>query len=800
MLEGLTRDEVRKRIRAHQVNEQIDKSAKTNKDIVKENVLTYFNLIFLVLAILCVIAGSWNSLTFLPVIIANALIGILQQIHAKKVLDELSILNEPNCVALRDGKEESIPIQELVLDDIVHLTAGSQIPADAKVVEGRINVNEALLTGEADEIEKNPGDELMSGSFVVSGECYAILIRVGADSYISKLMNRAKKMKTGESSQMIRAIDGLLKVIGIILIPIGMALYYQSYVSQGNDFSSSITSMVAALIGMIPEGLYLLVSIALATSATKLATRQVMLHDMKSTETLARVDVLCVDKTGTITDNSMLVADVICARAMDDEEKRKMVALCGDYVASLSDNNITMDALRNYFKARNGLSCQDAFPFSSTYKYSSVKFEMGTYVLGAPEFVMTSDYESVQKKVEKYAAKGYRVMIFGRVMGRRGHKGEKNIDISREGLSDYEVEPIFYLCLQNPLRETAVETFSYFAKQDVRVIVISGDNPMTVSEVAKSAGIKDGEKFVNSATLTSDKMISEAVEKYTVFGRTTPEQKQKIVRALKAKGHTVAMTGDGVNDILAMKSADCSVAMAAGSDAAAQAAQVVLLDSDFAHMPEIVAEGRRTINNIQRSATLFLVKNIFSILLAVFSIASVLTYPLKPAQISLISAFNIGIPAFFLAFEPNNKRIQGSFIKVVLVRAMPAALTDFFAIAALVVFGQTFGVSEMDISVASTFLLAIVGFMILVNISKPMNAYHFAVTAGCVIGLMITAYLFNDLFEITSISKECIMLFVVFAIATEPCMRYLTKFAEWVEERMLERQTVQKNKKARRLA
>lgn len=788
MQQGLTQEQVQTQIKRHLVNVQMDKSAKSTKDIVKENTLTYFNLIFTVIAILCIIAGSWNSLTFLPVIVANTLIGIVQQLHAKKVLDKLSILNEPNAKVVRDGVEKEVPIQRLVLGDIIHLTSGAQIPADARVVEGTVNVNEALLTGEADEIEKLPDAELMSGSFVVSGDCYAELIRVGNESYISKLMNKAKQLKSVETSEMIKSIDTLLKVIGVILIPIGIALFYQGFVSQGQTFTASVESMVAALIGMIPEGLYLLVSIALATSATKLATEHVMLHDMKSTETLARVDVLCVDKTGTITDNSMLVADVIAAREMEDEEKVFLAKLCSDYVANLSDNNITMQALRSHFTETTGRKAEAAFPFSSKYKYSSVQFEEGTFVLGAPEMVMTEDMPLVEKRVTKYAKRGNRVMIFGRVSGIRGEKtatGKTKVyPISTSGLSDYVIEPLFYICLQNPLRENAFDTFSYFAKQDVRVVVISGDSPLTVSEVAKKAGIADADKYVNSATLTSDKMIASAVNEYTVFGRTTPEQKQKIVKALKKAGHTVAMTGDGVNDILAMKSADCSIAMAAGSDAAAQAAQVVLLDSDFSHMPDIVGEGRRTINNIQRSATLFLVKNVFSILLALFSIINVLSYPLQPAQVSLISMFNIGIPAFFLAFEPNNKRVRGSFIKTVIIRAMPAALTDFFAIAALVVFGHTFGVSETDISVASTFLLAIVGFMILINISQPMNMFHSIVLGGCIVGLGFTAYFFNGLFDISYISTECIMLFVVFAIATEPCMRYLTRLAEWIEEKV----------------
>ncbi|MCR5785985.1 MAG: HAD-IC family P-type ATPase [Eubacterium sp.] len=772
IMTGLTTAEAIKRAKEGYSNIQTDKSAKTAKDIVKENVFTYFNLIFLILAILLIIAGAFKELTFLPIVIANALIGIIQELHAKKVLDELSVLNEPTSIVIRDGEKRKISIEKLVLGDIVELSAGNQIPADGQVCAGEIYVNEALLTGESDEIVKRSGDSVMSGSFVVSGKCLIKLTKVGEEAYISKLTAKAKTLKGGERSEMIRAINRLVMIAGVLIVPIGIGLFYQSFNVQSLGFSESVTSMVAALIGMIPEGIYLLVSIALAISATRLAKKKIMLHDMKSTETLARVDVLCVDKTGTITDNSMLVAKVKPAEGYKAEED-KYKKLVGDYINSLPDNNTSMDALRAFFTEYAGRRAKDIFPFSSKYKYSSVCFDEGIYVLGAPEFVLRSSYEKYADIIEGYAKKGFRVMIFGKYAGQ---------EVPKTGLSA-EVEPIFYLCLQNPIRENAVNTFAYFRRQGVEVKVISGDNPLTVSEVAKEAKIPNADKYIDASRLRNDADIEEAAVKYTVFGRTTPEVKQKLVKALKKAGRTVAMTGDGVNDILAMKSADCSIAMAQGSDAAAQASQVVLLDSDFSHMPEIVAEGRRTINNIERSATLFLVKNIFSLLLSVFSIVNVLVYPLVPSQVSLVSLFNIGIPAFFLAVEPNNKRIEGHFLKRVLIKAMPAALTDFFAIAAMVVFGNTFGVSEEDISVASTFLLAIVGFMILWRISSPMNKYHMWVIGGCIVGIIVSALCFNDLFSISSVSTHCIMLFVVFAIATEPFMRYLSRLFEWIEDK-----------------
>ena len=771
-------------------NIKVDNNAKTNKDIIKENVFTYFNLIFLIMAVLLIISGAWNSLTFLPVIICNSLIGIFQEIKAKKILDKLSVINQTTATAIRDGFEDIVPVDKLVLGDVVLLSAGSQICADAEVIQGEINVNEALLTGEADEIVKSKGSELMSGSFVVSGKCLARLSKVGADSYISKLMLKAKKVPQSEQSEMVKSINRIVVAAGIVIIPIGIALFIQSFYIQGNSFAETVPSVVAALIGMIPEGLYLLLSITLGLSTIRLAKNSVMLHDMRSIEALARVDTICVDKTGTITDNSMLVADAVLADNVIDEDGtilNSMKVLVSNYIGCVPDDNITMHALEDYFKEPVSRSCLSFHAFSSKYKYSSVQFEDATYLLGAPEFVLDANLDAYKDIINYYASKGLRVLCFAQYYG--GAEGTEAISYDSSNLSlpapdkslkGAVTKPLMFILLQNPVRKNAKETFEYFRKQGVDVKVISGDSPMTVSEVAKTAGIKGAEKYVDASRLKDDD-IPKAVREYTVFGRVSPEQKQKIIRSLKKDGHTVAMTGDGVNDILAMKDADCSVAMAAGSDAAIQAAQVVLLDSDFSRMPAIVSEGRRNINNIERTATLFLVKNIFSLLLAVFSIINVLVYPLQPSQITMVSLFNIGIPGFFLAMEPNNKRIEGHFLIKVILKALPAALTDFFAIAALVVFGNTFGVLPEDVSVASTFLLAIVGFIILTNISSPINSYRIKVIAGCVIGMLVAAIFFNDLFSISSVSVECVMLFVLFAIATEPFMRYLTQFFTFIE-------------------
>ncbi len=760
---GLSTEQVQQHITDGWENHAVSAPSKTTKEIIHSNVFTYFNLIFIVLALLLCLVGSFRDLTFLPVIIANTCIGIFQEIRAKKVLDNLTMLNAPTASVVRNSKISVVPAENLVLDDIVIFKAGNQICADAVVCNGEVQVNESLLTGESDEITKKPGDLLMSGSFIVSGECRARLDKVGEDAYISKLTLQAKEMNAQEQSEMIRSLDKLVKFVGIAIIPIGLLLFTQAFFFQHTAFRSSVTSTVAAIIGMIPEGLYLLASVALAVSSIRLAKKKVLLHDMKSIETLARVNVLCVDKTGTITENTMQVKDIIPTSRYDAQTMPPLETLLSDFASSMSSDNITMTAIKEHFRTPSGKTALSKTGFSSATKYSSVTFEDTAYVLGAPEFVLLDTYSDYKQEILSYASKGMRVLVFGTYDG-----------IIDGSLLQKPVTPLGYLLLANPIRKQAKETFSYFTTQGVDVKVISGDNPATVSEVAKEAGIAGAESFVDASTLISDEEMKQALLNNTVFGRVTPDQKRKFVHLLKESGKTVAMTGDGVNDVLALKDADCSIAMASGSEAAAQASQLVLLDSDFSCMPEVVLEGRRVVNNIERSASLFLVKNIFSFLLSLFSVVFMINYPLEPSQVSLISMFTIGIPAFFLALEPNKNIIEGHFLTNVLLKALPAGLTDVLAVGALVVFGQTFKVSSTDISTAATMLLAIVGFMILYNISAPMNPLRICILSGCMAGLLFCSLYLNDLFALTGMSKKCIMLFVVFAIATEPVLRYLT--------------------------
>lgn len=781
---GLTQAQVKERMEKGWSNAPVDSPSKTTKEIIISNVFTYFNLIFLVIAVLLLLVGAFRDLTFLPVIICNTLIGIIQEIRSKKVLDKLSVLNAPKATVVREGKLQTIPAEKAVLDDVVKFQAGNQICADATVIDGEVQVNESLLTGESDEITKKPGDTLMSGSFVVSGSCLGRLEQVGADSYISKLTLEAKATKEGEQSEMIRSLDKLVQIVGFLIIPIGIVLFGQQYLLGDSSIKTSMQAMVAAIIGMIPEGLYLLASVALVVSVMRLATKKVLVHDMKCIETLARVNVLCVDKTGTITENTMKVHDVVSLEPYEKEELPPLKELLGDFAHAMSKDNITMAAMQEYFTQGSGQVATSVTSFSSAFKYSSVTFHTTSYVLGAPEFVLRDDYEIYKETIESYGSEGYRVLVFGRYEGTPDGKALTEA-----------VVPYGLVLLANPIRKEAWETFQYFADQGVDIKVISGDNPVTVSKVASQAGIANADNYIDASQLKTPDDIKQAVLKYTVFGRVTPDQKRQFVRALKEAGKTVAMTGDGVNDVLALKDADCSIAMASGSDAAAQASQLVLLESNFSCMPSVVLEGRRVVNNIERSASLFLVKNIFSFLLSLFSMAFMITYPLEPSQISMVAMFTIGIPAFLLAMEPNKKMIEGHFLTNVLLKALPAGLTDVLIVGFLTVFGQTFGMSNEEISTAATLLLAIVGLMILFKISKPMNVFRWIVWSAMVAGLLFCVIFLKNLFGIGVMTRKCCMTLIVFAVSTEPLLRYISQIVAGIRKRVLRRREKRLDKK-----
>ena len=762
-LKGLTSFEVEERIRQGKINKNIDETDRPVWEIVKRNTFTFFNLIFAVIAILISLVQAWNQLIFLPIIVINTIVGIYQEIKAKRYLDQMTLLHAPQSTVIRNGQQEKIASDDLVEEDIIILKTGNQIVADARIVEGSIFVNESLLTGEADEIEKNVDNKLLSGSFVVSGEAKVILEKVGKDSYISKLTEQAKLVDHGEDSEMLRALNKLLKWVSFIILPIAVILFTQNYFVNHNTLQTSVVAMVAAVIGMIPEGLYLLTTIALTLSSVKLARNQVLLHNMKSIESLARVDVLCVDKTGTITEPRMSVEQVFVSPSSNISEA-KFMSLLSDYISANTDDNDTMKAIREFMLAKGDLQykmtgVKKIIPFLSKVKYSAVCFENESYLLGAPEIVLGKTYEKVSSEINHLLEEGFRVLVLA---------GTKEKIYDQLNLGAYALG---YVVLANPIRENAKSTFNYFAEQGVNIKVISGDNPQTVSAVAKRAGITGAERFIDANLLKTKEDLDQAVESYTVFGRVTPDQKRRLVQALKRKDHTVAMTGDGVNDILAMKSADCSIAMASGSDAATQVAQVVLLDSDFGHMTQVVTEGRRVVNNVQRSAILFLVKNLFSIILAIISAIFVFTYPLQASQLSLISLFTIGIPGFLLSLEENDKRIEKDFIKNVILKALPASLTEITAVLGVVIAGAAFKFTASEISTSAVILLAVVGFMILTKISAPLNRFKMGIIIFNIVGIIISGFMFNSLFSISKISLDSFVLVALLSLFSESLFR-----------------------------
>ena len=776
-LHGLSAQEVASRISQGKANTPVEPPSKSIGQIIFSNVFTYFNLIFAILAALLLTAGLHKDLVFLPLIICNSAIGIIQELRSKRLLDQLSVLNSPTAKVIRDGQEQKIPSDQLVLDDIVLFKAGDQIPADAEVISGKVSVNESLLTGESDEIIKESGAELMSGSFIVSGSCYAKLTHVGAESYISKLTLQAKTVNGVEESEMLRSMNKLLKVAGIILIPLGSLMFYQSFVTNHLTYAQSVKTTVAAVIGMIPEGLFLLCSVTLALSAMRLAKQKVLVHDMKCIETLARVNVLCVDKTGTITENTMRVTDVV---PLGDADRDMLTGLLSDFAAEQSADNITMSAIKQYFTTPTGAKIVSHTDFSSEFKYSSVTFEKAAYVLGAPERILRERYEQFREEIEFDSRKGYRVLAFARYSGTPDGKA----------LTE-DCEPLALILITNPIRKSAPATFKFFENEGVEVKVISGDNPITVSEVAKQAGIANAEKYVDASTLTTDEAIFEAMKNYTVFGRVTPDQKRKFVKTLQAQEKTVAMTGDGVNDILALKDADCSVAMASGSDAAVHTAQLVLLDSDFAHMTDVVMEGRQCVNNLERSGALFMVKNLFSVLLTIVALIRGITYPLTPSQITLISTFTIGLPAFLLSQVPDHFMIKGKFAQNVVQRALPGALTDLIVVMAMVTFGKIFEVSQAEITTASTLLLSIVGFLFLRHICKPHTSFKSAVRLLCIAGLMVAFRIFDSVFDMEPLSTQGWLLTINFGIMADTFMRFI-RYLLYNAEKMLLKMNIAK--------
>ena len=770
---GLSTKQVEKLTLEGKVNVSVGKQSKTIGQIIAGNVFTYFNLIFAVFAVLLALVRSYNNMTFVPVIIFNMLIGIIQEIRAKKVLDKLTVVNAPKTSVIRDGQLHTIDSETLVKGDLCVFSAGNQLSADAILVDGFVRVNESLVTGESDEVVKNAGDILLSGSFIVSGECKAVLTNVGLDAYAAKLAIEAKAGRKKQKTDMMESLDKLVKTIGVLIIPIGIGLFLQSRFAVGSTIKGSIDSMVASLVGMIPEGLYLLASVALVVSVMRLGKKNVLVHEMNCVETLARVNVLCVDKTGTITKPEMSVTHVeildYTADSGEAVDSHGVDRIIKNVVGAIGSDNATMEAIHKYYGVNEEKECDQVFPFSSQNKYSGARYGKDVYLLGAPEYLLLEAYPDYKKIIDKYSGNGERIVVFGKA----------NEEITGEAVTR-AITPMAFIILENEIRETAKDTFDYFKQQGVAIKVISGDNPVTASRVAIKAGIENATHYVDATTLKTDDDITQAVEKYTVFGRVIPEQKKKIIEAFKVAGNVVAMTGDGVNDVLALKCADCSVAMASGSEAASNAAQIVLLDSDFSKMPHVVGEGRRVVNNIKRSASLFLAKNIFSMLLTIFTLISVNLYPLYPTQLSFLGVFTIGIPAFFLALQPNKSLIKGDFLLNVVLKALPTGLTDFIVVTLITIYGNCTGLAHEQTATAATLVLLTVGMAALIRVCMPFDMIRVIVCIAMAGGIVFSMIFLRPLFAMVVLKGLTRNLTIIMMILSIPLYRYVCRMTAWL--------------------
>ncbi len=783
---GLTSAEVKERIASGQSN--VDASVKTRsiKEIFRDNICTLFNLINVILAIFVFFTGSYQNALFMLVIVINVCIGIVQEIRSKQVTDKLAIVSASSVTTLRDGEERELPVDQLVLDDVVRLGRGDQIPADAVVVEGDCLMNESLLTGESKPVRKQPGEELMSGSFVESGVVWARIIHVGNDNYAAKITNEAKEHKA-INSEIMTSLNKIIKYVSIFMFPVGALLFASGYFLRHTELNSTILSTVSAMVGMIPEGLILLTSTVLAVSVIRLAQSNVLVQQLYCIETLARVDTLCLDKTGTITTGNMKVSSIEVAKG-SAESLSQIEAAFASIAAADEDPNETALAIQRYFgmaaaneessASRKGLlhrlarettSDADApvqtelleatrsIPFSSEKKWSGAQFANGAcYVMGATQFVLASNPTALEELHSQLddLAEDARVLLLARVDG-----------FTEAGDVEGTPVPAGFICIQDEIRTTAAQTIAYFIEQGVTLKVISGDDPHTVSGIAQKVGVPNADRFVDASTLATDEEIAKAIEEYSVFGRVRPEQKKAFVLALQAAGHTVAMTGDGVNDVLALKASDCSVAMASGSDAARNVAQLVLVDNDFASMPKVVAEGRRSINNLQRSASLFLVKTLFSITAALLFIFLPWQYPFVPIQVTLISAFTIGLPSFVLALEPNHDRVRGHFLFNSVVHSIPGAICIVVTLIAVNLVSQTIlGLSYEQSSTVCVLLTAFVGVLLIIRLSIPFTPIRWALLFVVIAGIVLGSTLLGSLFEISPLTPEMIWILAVGAV------------------------------------
>lgn len=807
-LTGLTDEQVNQRIEEGRVNVDENPNTRTYKQIIRENTLTFFNFLNLVLLILVLMVGSYRNAFFVMIIVINTLIGIAQEIRAKKTIDKLAILTARKSVVIREGKKWTVPTEELVLDDIVCLKSGDQVPADAKILEGSIEVNESLLTGESDNLPKSEGDELFSGSFVTSGEACCQIIHVGKDNYASQITSEAKEFKR-HNSELRNSLNAILKVISIIIVPLGALLFYKQFYMVGNSFRDSVVSMVAGVLGMIPEGLVLLTSVALTLGALVLANRKTLVQELYCIETLARVDTLCLDKTGTITEGTMCVervepyhpgnrkkakdeedtdaedggenavSDKMQAENVPGEDITGIEKIVSNLMYVLKDQNATADALRKRFPAKKDMELEHVIPFSSDRKYSGAVFkDEGTYLMGAVQFIFPDRNEELTEHCRQYAEDGLRVLVLA-----RSSEMAEGTELP-EGL-----EPVALLLLTDVIREEAPETLKFFDSQEVDLKVISGDDPVTVAAIARRAGLKNADRYIDATMLETEEDIQKAVEEYSVFGRVTPQQKKEMVLALKSQGHTVAMTGDGVNDVLALKEADCSIAMAQGSDAAKNIANVVLLDSNFASMPHIVNQGRRVVNNIRTAASMFLIKTMFSVMLSLLTIFFGEAYPFEPIQMSLISACAVGIPTFLLAQENNYEKIDHTFLRHVFLNAFPAALTITSCVFAVMLVCQNVYHSNDMLNTACVLVTGWNYMAALKTVYAPLNRYRKVIIYGMQFIFFAAAVILQDLLFLGSLDFGMIILVFILMTFAPVLIDVITGWIKELYARSLDKET-----------
>ncbi len=748
---GLSEEEVRARVEAGQVNTASTVKTKSIKRIFYDNICTLFNAINVILFLALLIVGSYRNLLFIGVVFANTIIGIIQEIRSKKSVDTLTILTESKLDVLRDGKVVRLTKDELVLDDIIILSRGNQVPADCVVVQGSCKANESLLTGESDLIEKELGSELLSGSFIAAGTCYCRVNRVGAESYAAKINNEAKYIKKN-NSQILRSFKFIINICTAIIFPVGTMLFISDYFVHNQSLQRTVVSTVGALVGMIPGGMILLTSTVLAVSVIRLSKKKVLVNEMYCIETLARVDVICLDKTGTLTADSMNVHDVINLNSDHEQIKNALASV----VAASDEINATLQAISEYTEGVEPVKCKSFVPFSSETKWSGGCFANGkTYIIGAAEFVFSDKekYPEIFEKIDKIQ-ETVRIIVLA--------TSEQPVE---NGSLPGDLQPMALILIKDKLRDNVCETVNYFKEQGVTLKVISGDSVKTVKNIAIDTGIAGAENAVDMTTVKTDEELYEAAERCNVFGRVTPAQKKKLVIALKSHGHKVAMTGDGVNDVLALKEADCSVAMAAGSEAARNVSQLVLVNNDFGSMPHVVAEGRRTINNIERSSSLYLVKTIYSIFLSLFFMFSHFTYPFQPIQLSLIGALTIGFPSFVLALQPNKNIVRGNFTFNIIARAAPAAICVVLSIILTAILSGFFGITQEELSTIAVYITSLICLLLIVRLSIPFNALRVAMLVVSVAGLAIAFIFFRNFFMLEPLSTNAIIMLAVFAVA-----------------------------------